>query len=92
MQKIISKALNEERDRLSILAQKHITKDVEKTLEALLKQEDHSYILTLLKKEPKDFSCKQISHEINKQKVLKPVYNFSNDFLPTLEISDIMHL
>jgi len=88
MQKIISKAIIEERERLSAFAEQHITKDVEKTLQELLTLEDNSYILTLLKKEPKDFSYKQISREITKQKLLKPVYDFANSFLLLLEISD----
>ena len=60
MQKIISKVIIEERERLSAFGQQHITRDVEKTLQELLTLEDNSYILTLLKKESKDFSHKQI--------------------------------
>ena len=88
MQKIISKAIIEERERLSVFAKEHITKDVETTLQELLTLDDNSYILTLLKKEPKDFSHKQISREITKQKRLKPIYDFAKGFLPLLEVSD----
>jgi Domain of unknown function (DUF4158) len=88
MQKIISKAIIEERDRLSALGLKHITKEVEKTLQELLTLENNSYMLTLLKKEPRDFNYKQISQEIAKQRFLKPVYGFAKCFLPLLEISD----
>jgi TnpA family transposase len=88
MQKIISKAIIEERDRLSSLGLKHISKEVEKILQELLTLEDNSYMLTLLKKEPKDFNYKQIYQEITKQRFLKPVYDFAKSFLPLLEISD----
>jgi TnpA family transposase len=88
MQKIISKAIIEERERLSVFAKQYITKDVETRLQELLTLDDNSYILTLLKKEPKDFSHKQISREITKQKRLKPIYDFANCFLPLLEVSD----
>lgn len=88
MQKIISKAIIKERDRLSTLGLKHITTDVEKILQELLILEDNSYMLTLLKKEPKSFNYKQVSQEIAKQRFLKPVYDFAKNFLPLLEISD----
>jgi len=88
IQKIISKAIIKERERLSAFGQQYINVDVEKTLQELLTLEDNSYKLTLLKKEPKDFNHKQISHEIDKQKLLKPVYDFAKVFLPLLEISD----
>jgi hypothetical protein len=88
MQKIISKAIIEERERLTALAMQHITKDVETTRQEFLTLDDSSYILTLLKKEPKDFSHNQISREITKQKRLKPIYDFAKGFLPILEVSD----
>ena len=88
IQKIISKAIIEERERLSTFTQQYITLDVEKALKELLTLENNSYVLTLLKKEPKDFSHKQISQEISRQQLLKPVYDFAKDFLPLLEISD----
>ena len=88
MQKIVSKAIIEETDRLSALGRKHITSDVERALKEMLTREDRSYVLTVLKKEPKDFTYKQISQEIAKQKLLKPLYDFAKNFLPRLEISN----
>jgi Domain of unknown function (DUF4158) len=88
IQKIISKTIIKERERLTAFGEQHITIDVEKALQELLTIEDSSYVLTLLKREPKDFSHKQISQEIANQKLLKPVYDFAKGFLPLLEISD----
>lgn len=88
MQKIISKILVEEKQRLSEIADKLITNDVDTALEELLTKEDKSYLLTLLKKEPKTFQYKQILQEINKQKLLKPLYIFAKGFLPSLAISN----
>jgi len=87
MQDIVSKAILEERDRLSIMAEKHITREVNKALQELITAEESSYLLTSLKKEPKDFQYKQISREIDRQKTLKPLYDFAKDFLPRLDIS-----
>lgn len=88
MQKIISKTLIEEKERLCAVAQKHITNDIDRTLEELFSREENIYLLTLVKKEPKSFKYKQIQQEINKQKLLKPLYIFAKDFLPHLDISN----
>lgn len=88
MQKIVSKAIIKERARLSALGRQHITRDVERALGALFNRKDRFYVLTLLKKAPKDFKYKQISQEIAKQKILKPLYDFAKDFLPRLKISN----
>ena len=88
MQKIISAAIVEEGERLSGLGQQYITGHIEKTLDELLSREDSSYVLTSLKKEPKDFKFKQISQEIEKKNILKPLYDFAKGFLGQLETSE----
>ena len=88
LQKIISKIVIEEENRLSALAEQHITGNIANLLQELLIREDRQYLLTLLKKEPKDFKYKQIAQEIAKQKLLKPLYDFANGFLPQLDISN----
>jgi hypothetical protein len=77
MQDIISKALADERHRLGKLARKHITADIQQTLEHLLVREDSLYLLTILKKEPKDFGNRKIAQEILKQQRIKPLYLFA---------------
>ena len=88
MQDIISKALAGERHRLGKLARKHITADIQKTLEHLLVREDSLYLLTILKKEPKDFGHREIAQEILKQQKIKPLYLFAAQFLTKLGISN----
>ncbi len=88
MQDIVSKALVKERHRLGNLAKKYINSAIEVALENLLTREDSLYFLTLLKKEPKDFSHKEISQEISKQQILLQLYLFSAEFLPKLQISN----
>ena len=88
MQKIVSRAVLAERERMSDLAQQHMTPDVDRSIDELFARDDSPYVLTLLKKEPKDFKYKQISREIEKQKILKPLYDFAKDFLPHLGLSN----
>ncbi|MEW6737367.1 MAG: DUF4158 domain-containing protein [Acidobacteriota bacterium] len=88
IQEIISKALIEEKERLYLLAQTYITDDIDKALQELLTMDENRYLLTLVKKQPKDFNYKQVMQEINKQKFLKPLYNFAKGFLPHLGVSN----
>ena len=88
LQKIISKAILEETHRLAALAERQISGNVANRLQKLLTREDRPYMFTLLKKEPKNFKYKQISQEIAKQNLLKPLYDFAEGFLPRLDISN----
>ena len=88
MQKIVSQAILAERERMAALAQQYMPPDVERAIDELFSRDDRSYVLTLLKKEPKDFKYKQISREIEKQRILKPLYDFAKDFLPHLGVSN----
>jgi hypothetical protein len=88
MQDIVSKSINMERNRLSSIVKEHITDNEEKSLQELLIREDSQYLLTVLKKEPKDFTYKEISRELDKQKTLKPLYELADKLLPMLEISN----
>jgi len=87
MQKIVSKAILEERSRLAALAEEHITVHTSKTLQELITTEESSYPLTTIKKEPRDFKHKQISKELARRETLRPLYEFAKDFLPRLNIS-----
>lgn len=87
MQDIISKSLTAERKRLGKFAQKHITIDIRESLEKLFVKEDSLYLLTVLKREPRNFGYKTISQEILKLQKIKPLYLFATQFLPKLEIS-----
>ena len=57
-------------------------------LKDLLKADNALYALTILRKEPKDFSYKEMSLEINKCTTVKPVFTFACQFLAELEISN----
>jgi len=88
MQEIVSKALYQERKRLAALLREHISEDEKASLQALLSAEKFLHEITLLRKEPKDFSHKEIAAEIAKKQKLEPLYQFSKRFLPELDISN----
>jgi len=88
LQDIVGKALAFERKRLEALIQKHITPEGEESLKKLLNNENGLYEITVLKKEPKDFSYKEITLEIKKGKQIVSLYHFTQKFLPKLGISN----
>ena len=54
----------------------------------MLDDQDGLYQITLLKREPKDFSLTQIKQEIERGKQLLPLYQVAKRLLPMLEISN----
>jgi TnpA family transposase len=87
LQKVISSALADEDKRLSSIIDSEVTGTVQASLTDLLKKEGGFYKLTALKKRAKDFTLTQIKREIEKHATLKPVYQFTRDFLPMLGLS-----
>ena len=88
MQLVVGKAITYEKNRLEAAVQQDINKDSQKALDKLLTAEDSLYELTFLKREPRDFSYKEITIEVNKGESLKELYHLACDFLPKLEISN----
>ena len=88
LQNIIGKALVDETARLDELLAQQVTANIADALDSFLNADGGMYELTLLKKEPKDFSYKVIVGEIQKRESIRPVYDFACRFLPTLGISN----
>jgi len=88
-QDLIGKCLSAERSRISGLLESAINVDVKRSLVDLLSDESTGLQwVTQLKKEPKDFSYKEIKLEAERAKQLKVLYDFSQDWLPSLHISN----
>ena len=89
MQNIVGKALTTERTRLVTAISQYISEENYEAFDKILSSDEGGlYALTLLKKEPKDFSYKEISQEIKKLEVLKPIYNLAEEFFPNVGISN----
>ncbi len=87
-QKLISLATTEEHRRLSALIQTQVPLPIQQSLNTLLTVEGSFYQLTALKKRAKDFKLNQIRQEIQKHVNTHPLYQFAQEYLPTLEISN----
>ena len=88
MQDIVGKAFADERRRLELLIIQDISEEMKAILNNLLSAEDGLYELTFLKREPKDFSYKEITKEVRKRESLNNLYNLTKGLLPNLFISN----
>jgi hypothetical protein len=88
MQDIVGKAIVYEKNRLEVAVKQDISKDSQRALDKLLTAEDSLYELTFLKREPRDFSYKEITMEVSKGESIKELYHLARAFLPNLEISN----
>lgn len=87
LQKIISKTLSTERQRLAGILSVALDDETQKTLTALLKKDDALSGLAVLKQEAKDFRWRQMSRERDKRSQLAPLYQVARKILPGLGIS-----
>ena len=87
MQSIVSVALQKERDRVLNKMSFYLNKRARLALDALLENDDSFYQITLLKKDPKDFSTREMRREVAKQQALLNVYEPTKAVIPKLNIS-----
>ena len=87
LQKIISKALLEESERLQSIIAKHIPQHIDKDLQRLLQNDEQMYGVTVLKKDAKGFNPTEVMREIDKKGASDKLYNFATKVIPKLKIS-----
>ncbi len=69
-QEIISSTLRDERRRLSSILGRQLDSNLKRQLDNLLEKENTLYNLTMLKKDPKDFSTSEVKKEVHKHGIL----------------------
>ncbi len=87
-EEVIGKSMTDERRRLEKAVFEGIPEEQRKQLDNLLTAEESLYQLTLLKREPKDFSYQEIKREVSKRETLFELYGLTKSFLPSLHISN----
>lgn len=88
MQDTVSKALTYEQDRLITIIRLHLKPEDIEALKRLLIDTQGLYEITQLKREAKDFSIKEIKHEIHRGDSLRHLYQLAQVLLPKLNISN----
>ena len=68
--------------------QDHLKQPHINALKALLKDSQGLYEVTQLKREPKDFSLKEIKREMDRGQQIQPLYQLAQELLPKLGISN----
>lgn len=87
-QDVIGKAISDEIKRCGEYIIKKMNKSLTEKMEDFLSAEDNSlYSLTLIKKEPVNFTNTEIIQEVKKRQSLKPLYSFADKVLKELELS-----
>jgi hypothetical protein len=88
MQETIGKALTDEQERLIAILKRHLNLHDIEALKCLLDDAPGLYEITQIKREPKDFSLREIKREIRRGKQIQGLYDRSKSLLPELKISN----
>ncbi len=88
LQNMIGKILQQEQSRLIGVAQDKLTEADTMALKKLLSNPQGIYEITRLKREPKDFTNREIAQEINRGRQIKRLYDVTKRLLPHLDISN----
>ena len=88
MQDIVDKALSSEQNRLMALLRRCLGPSEIDGLKVLLEDSKGLYEITLLKREPKDFSSREIAREIERGYQIRHLYGLATAQLPRLDVSN----
>jgi Tn3 transposase DDE domain len=83
LQDMIGRTVSGERRRITYLLGQALTPTVEQQLEVLLQADEGMYRISLLKREPKDFSYGELRHEVGRRKFFQQLYEFGRTFFLT---------
>jgi len=87
MQDMVGAALAYEQRRLAAIVRALIDPPAQKLLNSLLNDRQGLHEITLLKRDPRDFSNYEIRREVERGKQIKELYRLSQKVLPHLKIS-----
>jgi TnpA family transposase len=88
LQEIITYAFSQENNRIISIIAKHIPQYVDNELKPLLKAEEQTYGITLLKKDAKGFNHTELMREIEKKNTCRNLFKFAKKIIPKLKISE----
>src|SRR5699024_3536215 len=88
IQETVSKAIIFEQNRLISIMQNHLKQPDIQALRTLIEDTQGLYEITLLKREPKDFSLKEIKREIDRGKQIQSLFQLAHTLLPKLDVSN----
>jgi TnpA family transposase len=88
MQDTVGKALTDEQHRLTTILRDHLEPAHIDSLKRLLEDAQGLYEITLLKREPRDFSRREMAREIERGQQIRELYELAKWLLLCLDISN----
>jgi TnpA family transposase len=88
MQNIVGGALADEQRRLESIVHDHVDPSAKAALDRLLENPQGLHEITLLKRDPRDFSNHEIRREAERGEQMRELYELSRKLLPQLGISN----
>lgn len=88
LQDTIGQALTHEQDRLITVVRTHVNDSHREALRRLTDDPQGLYEITLLKRDPKDFSLGEIKRELERGEQIQSLYLLAKQLLPLLSISN----
>lgn len=88
LQDMVGRIVSGERRRIIRLLGRALTPAVEQQLEALLQADEGMYRISILKREPKDFSYAELRREVERRKFFQQLYEFGQTFLASAGLSN----
>ena len=87
LQDMVGRVVSAERRRVSDLLSRALTTEISQQLDAMLCADESMYQVNILKREPRDFSHKELRQESGRRAFFAPLHEFARHFLETAGIS-----
>ena len=87
LQDMVSRAVVKERNRLTQKLNSAVTPEVKQQMDKVLQADDSAYRIGALKREPRDFTYKELRQEVDRRKFFQPLHAFAKTFLASAGIS-----
>lgn len=88
LQDMIGRVVTYERNRVTRLLSDSAPAPVLKQLDTLLQADEQIYRISALKREPKDFSYKELKREVERRKFFQPLHEYAQAFLELAGLSN----
>lgn len=88
MQDMVGRVVTHERSRVTHLLEDAMPPAIERALDDLLRADEQMYRISALKREPKDFSYKELKREVERRKFFQPLHEFAQSFLVAAGLSN----
>jgi Domain of unknown function (DUF4158) len=88
LQETVGKALTYEQNRLTTILRRYLGPSETHALQVLLEDAHGLYEITRLKREPRDFSSREMAREIGRGQQIHDLYELAKKLLPRLDISN----